>query len=107
MEVTAADWDDVVAIDGRGMFLTSRSRRWCPPVVAPSFVLDLRTGRPEAAGSARPAKVVATGLTKQPGGEWADRAIMINAVGPGSIRTERVKYLPQEPGGSEYLAATE
>jgi len=73
-EVTAADWDDVMAIDGRGMFLTCK---------------------------------FATGLTKHLAVEWADRGIRVNAVAPGTIRTERVKRFPEEPGGSEYLAAIE
>ncbi|MGK2855461.1 MAG: SDR family NAD(P)-dependent oxidoreductase, partial [Microbacteriaceae bacterium] len=30
-----------------------------------------------------------------------------NAVAPGTIRTERVKQLPDEPGGAEYLASIE
>ena len=31
----------------------------------------------------------------------------MNAVAPGTIRTERVNRLPEEPGGSEYLADIE
>jgi len=31
----------------------------------------------------------------------------VNAVAPGTIRTERVKQLPDEPGGQEYLGAIE
>ena len=54
-----------------------------------------------------PAKFAASGLTKHLAVEWADRNIRVNAVAPGTIRTERVKRLPEEPGGTEYLAAIE
>jgi NAD(P)-dependent dehydrogenase (short-subunit alcohol dehydrogenase family) len=31
----------------------------------------------------------------------------VNAVAPGTIRTDRVRRLPDEPGGAEYLEAIE
>jgi NAD(P)-dependent dehydrogenase (short-subunit alcohol dehydrogenase family) len=36
-----------------------------------------------------------------------DRNIRVNAVAPGTIRTDRVQRLPEEPGGTEYIAAIE
>jgi NAD(P)-dependent dehydrogenase (short-subunit alcohol dehydrogenase family) len=35
--------------------------------------------------------------------EWASQGIRVNAVAPGTINTERVQQLPNEPGGSEYV----
>jgi NAD(P)-dependent dehydrogenase (short-subunit alcohol dehydrogenase family) len=37
--------------------------------------------------------------------ELAERGIGVNAVAPGTINTERVQQLPDEPGGPEYLEA--
>lgn len=110
-EVTTADWEHVMAIDGRGMFLTCKFaieamvQTGGGAIVCLSSISGLAGQKRQAAYG--PAKFVATGLTKHLAVEWADRGIRVNAVAPGTIRTERVKSFPDEPGGSEYLAAIE
>jgi len=108
-EATADDWDQVMAIDGRGMFLT------CKYAIEAMLANDPPTGAivclssiSGLAGQKRqstygPAKFVATGITKHLAIEWADKGIRVNAVAPGTIRTERVRALPDEPGGQAYL----
>lgn len=111
LEATPEDWDLVMAVDGRGMFLTCKyaietmSAGGGGSIVCLSSISGM-AGQPGQA-TYGPAKFVASGLTKHLAVEWAASGIRVNAVAPGTIRTERVRQLPQEPGGAEYLAAIE
>ena len=85
-EMTAADWDNVMAIDGRGMFLTCKFAIEAMvstgggAIVCLSSISGLAGQKRQAAYG--PAKFVATGLTKHLAVEWADRGIRVNAVAP-------------------------
>jgi NAD(P)-dependent dehydrogenase (short-subunit alcohol dehydrogenase family) len=104
------DWDRVMAVDGRGMFLTCKyaieemaARPGGGAVVCVSSISGVAGQAGQAAYG--PAKFVATGLTKHLAVECAPQGIRVNAVAPGTIRTDRVRDLADEPGGAEYLDA--
>jgi NAD(P)-dependent dehydrogenase (short-subunit alcohol dehydrogenase family) len=107
LETSPEDWDRVMAVDGRGMFLTCKyaieaMQSGGGAIVCVSSISGLAGQARQAAYG--PAKFVASGLTMHLAVEWAHRGIRVNAVAPGTIRTERVRALQDEPGGPEYLA---
>lgn len=102
LDARPEDWDHVMAVDGRGMFLTCK------------FAIEAMLGQDEPGGSIvclssisgvagqagqstyGPAKFVASGITKHLAVEWAARGIRVNAVAPGTIATEAVEELPED-----------
>ncbi len=102
LAATPEDWDRVMAVDGRGMFLTCKyaieamlgQEKPGGSIVCLSSISGL-AGQAEQA-TYGPAKFVASGITKHLAVEWAARGIRVNAVAPGTIATEAVAELPEE-----------
>ncbi|HEX6710185.1 MAG TPA: SDR family NAD(P)-dependent oxidoreductase [Rubrobacter sp.] len=102
VDATPEDWDHVLAVDGRGMFLTCKFAveemlNQAEPggsIVCLSSISGL-AGQAEQS-TYGPAKFVASGITKHLAVEWAARGIRVNAVAPGTIATEAVADLPEE-----------
>ncbi|MEU6946924.1 SDR family NAD(P)-dependent oxidoreductase [Streptomyces sp. NPDC046316] len=109
MESTGEQWDRVMAVDGKGMFLTCKYAIEVMAGQESGGAIVCTSSISGVAGQARqavygPAKFVASGLTKHLAVEWAGRGIRVNAVAPGTIETERVAAARTEPGGQEYLS---
>lgn len=111
LKATPEQWDQMMAVDGRGMFLTCKYAVEAMVAGGGGSIVCVSSisGVAGQAGQATygPAKFVASGLTKHLAVEWGGAKIRVNAVAPGTIRTERVRELWDEPGGRDYLESIE
>ena len=99
VDATPEDWDHVMAVDGRGMFLTCKYaveamlQSGAGSIVCLSSISGMAGQKEQSTYG--PAKFVATGITKHLAVEWAERGIRVNAVAPGTIQTEALAPIPE------------
>jgi NAD(P)-dependent dehydrogenase (short-subunit alcohol dehydrogenase family) len=103
LTVTAEDFDHVMALDGRGMFLTCKFAVEAMLKTGGGAIICLSSISGEAGQKRQavygPSKFVASGITKHLAVELVARGIRVNAVAPGTITTEAAKRI-----SAEYLA---
>ena len=100
MRMSDEDWDQVLNIDLKSVFLCSRAvlrhmvkQRWGRIISLASIVGVV--GNPGQANYAS-AKAGIIGFTRTVAKEVASRGITVNAVAPGFIDTEMTQHLPEE-----------
>jgi NAD(P)-dependent dehydrogenase (short-subunit alcohol dehydrogenase family) len=107
LELDAAGWDAVLAVNLRGAFLVARSvalRLDGAPgaMVTVASVAADRGDAAEPAAHYAASKAGVLGLTRQLAVEWAP-AIRVNAVSPGVIDTPMLRLMDDPASGSAYV----
>jgi NAD(P)-dependent dehydrogenase (short-subunit alcohol dehydrogenase family) len=97
---TAEDFDHVMAIDGRGMFLSCKFAVAAMLKTGGGAIVCLSSISGEAGQKRQavygPAKFVASGITKHLAVELAAQGIRVNAVAPPTIATEGLKKMSDD-----------
>ena len=99
-EATSALWDETMAVDARGMFLSAKYAAAEMVKAGSGSIVFLSSVSAHVGQLGQvvygPAKFVASGLTKHLAVELAPKGVRVNAVAPGTIETPAVAAMSQE-----------
>lgn len=108
VSVSEEDWDRVIALNEKLVFLLSQAvaREFYFPagggkIINIASMLSFQGGIRVPAYAASKSAVV--GLTKALANEWAARGIQVNAIAPGYMATNNTAQLRQDEGRSEAI----
>jgi NAD(P)-dependent dehydrogenase (short-subunit alcohol dehydrogenase family) len=106
-EASVRDWDEVIATNLRGVFMTTRLglKQMLPgpgSIINIASIAGLRVRAQIAAYAATKAAVVQ--LTKALALEWAEHGIRVNAIAPGYFETDITRDLLRSPVGQAIVA---
>ncbi len=100
LRMSDKDWDSVIAVDLKGVFLCTRAvlrhmvkQRW-GRIISISSIVGIVGNRGQANYAAAKAGII--GFTRSIAKEVASRSITVNAIAPGFIDTEMTQRLEEE-----------
>ena len=101
LELGLADWDRVVIVNLRGVFLAATAAARAMRAAGGGTIINIAGASAHRsypwAGAYGPSKAAVVSLTKQMALEWAEYGIRVNGVSPGPIRDPGSGWEAEEP----------
>ena len=100
LRMTEAEWDEVLAANLKGAFLTTKAvlkgmmKRRSGRIINVTSIVGLTGNKGQANYAASKAGLI--GFTKSVAKEYGSRGILVNAIAPGFIETDMTSGLPEE-----------
>ena len=100
LRMTEAEWDEVLAANLKGAFLTTKAvlkgmlKRRSGRIINVTSIIGLTGNKGQANYAASKAGLI--GFTKSVAKEYGSRGILVNAIAPGFIETDMTSGLPEE-----------